>query len=157
MKTVKVCSFFVTLTLLLLVWGAPSYAVAPDFLGDFCWSITNATDGTSGILKLGVTEITDFISADHFLLTGIFATTFAESPISGNGELLSDGFFHLTLTRSMFDGQGITHSVIHAVLDINSLNGTFDEAPTFIDATLAASNNPESGYRRADLFLIACP
>ncbi len=157
MKKVKVCSFLVTLTLLLLFWGAPSYAVAPDFLGDFCWSITNATDGTSGILKLGVTEITDFISADHYLLTGIFATTFAESPISGNGELLSDGFFHVTLTRSMFDGQGITRSVIHAVLDVNSLNGAFDEAPTYIDATLAASNTPDSGYRRADLFLIACP
>ncbi len=156
MKTLRFFAFVVLSMLLLLVGGGTSYAQAPDFLGDYCWSF-NADDGTSGILRLGVTEITDFISADHYLLTGIFATTFAESPISGNGELLSDGFFHVTLTRSMFDGAGITRSVIHAVLDVNSLNGSFDEAPTYIDATLAASNTPDSGYRRADLFLTSCP
>jgi hypothetical protein len=130
----------------------PAHAQVPEFFGDFCWSFS--VDGTSGILNLGVTDMGN----QHFLVNGLFITTspfFAQSTINGNAEPLSDGIY-VTLTRSGFDGDGITYSVINMFLDFGTLNGSFDESLTFANNGTNVSGVVTT-FRSGDVFsLVSC-
>ncbi len=141
----KLRSIIVLSVFFLFMGIVPSYGQV--FSGDFCWSFT--ANGDSGILDLGVTEIGN----GHVLTTGLFTTTspsFAQSIINGNAELLSDGI-HATLTRSRFEGAGITHSVMHMFLNA-TLDGFFEESVTFDDGV-----NLVTSFRTGSLFSIRCP
>jgi hypothetical protein len=166
MEKIRWLSIFGVTVFIFFAWNFSAQAqVFPEFVGDMCWSF-NASNGDSGYLRLGVTDMSGQ-SGKHYQLNGIFVvtnvpllSTSIAFPINGNAEPLSDGF-HLTLTSSRFGSdfgitvvgnEGMTYSVMHASLD-STLNGQFSESVTASNSTSSAIS-----FRSGTLVLLpACP
>ncbi len=116
---------------------------ASEYLGDFCWQFNSQPNNLSIVLRLGVSHMGEL----HFSLSG--------TEIYGNAGVQSDGQINMILFMVHDTGVDSTsNSVIHAVLDPNTLNGTFKGIDTWANST---KTNQGTEYHWGTLTFIQCP
>ena len=107
-------------------------ADAGDYLGDYCWNVSNTPLEWSWKLQLGVTHI----GSGHCLCSGIITVTdpfYLQIPTHGNMELIGN---EIRISLS-FPGIRNGHLGIgmHSIkLDPNTLNGTAECIGVYFDA-----------------------
>lgn len=134
MNKIKFSSFI--MTLFFIIWAlccvSPRMADAGDYLGDFCWDFAGKIYGSSGTLQLGVSHI----GGGHYLCSGMFTvndSTSTQFSTFGNAELIG-GDIHVTLSFAGIRKNDIGIKMIRAILDSNSLNGSFESYGVYYDS-----------------------
>jgi hypothetical protein len=116
----------------LLLGTVAIQADAGDYLGDYCWNFSNATYGTSGVLRLGVTHI----GGGHLMCSGTFSVIKPfniQGPTYGNIEVIENKIRISLSLLGMRDGKVGTE--MHSIaLDPATLNGTETGIGVFYDA-----------------------
>ena len=105
--------------------------------GDFCWNFVNPDLYISGTLQLGVTNI----GGDHHLCSGLFTITSSgdpayvgmQFPAYGNLEIVEE-VIYLTLSLAGIRNVEIGIDMMKAILDPDSLSGTFEWIGVYSDA-----------------------
>lgn len=130
MKRIKLR--IVLITFFMFFAASPIAAIAGDYLGEFCWNFTNTTQGTSGVLRLGVDSIGD----GHYLCSGKATVNTPVSlvvPVFGNAEVV-DGKIVVTLTVPGRRDGNLGSEILTISLD-SKFNGTFESIGIYSDAT----------------------
>jgi len=125
----------------LILLGAIAESRADVYYGDLCWQLNNATDiswqaggvqtsqSTSGqaILRLGTYQK----EGGHFVFYGKVssADSATVAPVHGNAEVQGDSVL-MTLTYSGTGSTDKFNDIVNAVLNAQTLNGTFAQIGT---------------------------
>jgi hypothetical protein len=95
-------------------------AWASDYLGELCWHVEK--EGELIIVKLGVTHL----GGGHYHLSGkTFEDGNLRHIVNGNAEIEGNNVL-ITLTGSDKDALEMNSFSSHGILDISTLNGTWD-------------------------------
>ena len=131
-------SFFL---IVVLIYFAPIKANigrvrALEKRGDYCWNFSNPVLEISGTFQLHFTNIGN----DHYLCSGIMYVDGYEMqlPAYGNAEIIG-GEIYLTLSLAGVRNGVIGIDMQKAILDIATLDGTFEYIGVYYDAVEISS------------------
>lgn len=129
MKRVKF-GFVLFISCLLVSASTPITAIAGEYIGEFCWNFTNTTNGSSGVISLGVEHIGD----GHYLCSGkatVKSPVTLTIPVFGNAEIV-DGKIVITLTVPGRRNGNLGSEIVYILLT-SGFNGTLESIGIYSD------------------------
>ena len=152
MKVFKLRLRVLILVALIAIFGAftakDSNAAAPNYMGDFCWEITeNGSIFPPFTVMFGVTLMGD----NHYQFNGEGG--------GGTGDIVGNTI-NFVLYKATFDDDnggispgGFRTGIINAILDVNTLSGPWKVIDHFSDAQGGVVHQPSSGTMTS----VPCP